>query len=117
MQVLTASAICCRLAQPPGADRDATRSRAVGLAFTGSNAWWQPAVYDVLWAAGPVHPTGLPPDSPLLWVGALVAGYGVLAGLAEHQGTARAEPVLVAAPAVLVPADSPRTEPAHTQSG
>lgn len=43
---------------------------AAGLAFAGSNAWWQPAVYDVPWANGPVHPLGLPLDSPLLWLGA-----------------------------------------------
>ncbi|MGH3833220.1 MAG: arabinosyltransferase domain-containing protein, partial [Pseudonocardiaceae bacterium] len=47
---------------------------AAGLAFSGPNAWWQPAVYDVLWAAGPVRPFGLPLDCPLLWIGvALVA--------------------------------------------
>ncbi|MDQ2884222.1 MAG: arabinosyltransferase domain-containing protein, partial [Actinomycetota bacterium] len=43
---------------------------AAGLAFAGPNAWWQPAIYDVPWAAGPVRPFGLPLDSPLLWVGA-----------------------------------------------
>ncbi|MGH3776244.1 MAG: arabinosyltransferase domain-containing protein [Pseudonocardiaceae bacterium] len=74
---------------------------AAGLAFTGPNAWWQPAVYDVPWAAGPVRPIGLPLDSPLLWVGTLAAGYGVLAVLTPRRGTARAGPALVAAPAVL----------------
>ncbi|MBV9651580.1 MAG: arabinosyltransferase domain-containing protein [Pseudonocardiales bacterium] len=43
---------------------------AAGLAFAGPNSWWQPAVYDVPWANGPVHPLGLPLDSPLLWLGA-----------------------------------------------
>ncbi|MCA1821834.1 MAG: arabinosyltransferase, partial [Pseudonocardia sp.] len=39
---------------------------AAGLAFAGPNAWWQPAVYDVPWANGPVRPL----DSVLLWIGA-----------------------------------------------
>ncbi|HXT45982.1 MAG TPA: arabinosyltransferase domain-containing protein [Pseudonocardiaceae bacterium] len=42
---------------------------AAGLAFTGPNAWWQPAVYDVPWANGPVRPIGIPLDSALLWLG------------------------------------------------
>ncbi len=65
---------------------------AAGLAFAGPNAWWQPAVYDLPWAAGPVRPIGLPLDSPLLWMGALALGYAVL--------TARTTLVAVA-PAVL----------------
>ncbi|MDQ4011804.1 MAG: arabinosyltransferase domain-containing protein [Actinomycetota bacterium] len=80
---------------------------AAGWAFAGPNAWWQPAVYDVPWATGSVRPIGLALDSPLLWAGALALGYAVLAAptaltaLAEHHGTARAGPLLIAAPAVL----------------
>jgi arabinosyltransferase B len=81
---------------------------AAGLAFAGPNAWWQPAVYDVPWAAGPVRPIGLPLDSPLLWFGALALGYAVrtapvtLATLQPVRGSYRHSRVaLVAAPAVL----------------
>jgi arabinosyltransferase B len=82
---------------------------AAGLAFAGPNSWWQPAVYDVPWAVGPVRPGGLALDSPLLWVGALMLGYavltapGALAGLAGLRDTVRVAPgqALVAAPAVL----------------
>ncbi|MFN2478708.1 MAG: arabinosyltransferase domain-containing protein [Pseudonocardiaceae bacterium] len=78
---------------------------AAGLAFAGPNAWWQPAVYDVPWATGPVRPLGLPLDSPLLWGGA--AGVvAALAALRPVSGDAsddshRHSRVAVAAPAVL----------------
>ncbi len=84
----------------PGADRvelgigvvgGVLVAAAAGLAFAGPNAWWQPAVYDVPWAAGPVRPLGLPLDFPLLWLGVL----GVGAALRRHARVA------VAAPAVL----------------
>jgi arabinosyltransferase C len=39
---------------------------AAASAFAGPNAWWQPTVYDVPWANGPVRPL----DSLLLWIGA-----------------------------------------------
>ncbi|MBV9163941.1 MAG: arabinosyltransferase domain-containing protein [Pseudonocardiales bacterium] len=82
---------------------------AAGLAFTGPNAWWQPAIYDVPWVAGPVRPIGLPLDSPLLWIGASALGCMVLATpvtlavRGERWGTARVrlEQALIAAPAVL----------------
>jgi arabinosyltransferase B len=79
---------------------------AAGLVFTGPNAWWQPAIYDVPWAAGPVRPIGLPLDWPLLWIGALALGYAMLAALAalrDRRGTVRIglDQALVAAPAVL----------------
>jgi arabinosyltransferase C len=79
---------------------------AAGFAFAGPNAWWQPGVYDVPWAAGPVRPAGLALDSPLLWGGALALGYAVLvaaAALPALRGTVRvgSAQVLVAAPAVL----------------
>jgi arabinosyltransferase B len=74
---------------------------AAGLAFTGPNAWWQPAVYDVPWAAGPVRPVGLPLDSPLVWIGALVLVYAVLGALRARRGTVGVERALVTAPAVL----------------
>ncbi|MGH3853464.1 MAG: arabinosyltransferase domain-containing protein, partial [Pseudonocardiaceae bacterium] len=56
---------------------------AAGLAFSGPNAWWQPAAYDVPWAAGPVRPFGLPLDCPLLWIGA-----GALVALRPVSGDA-----------------------------
>ena len=72
---------------------------AAGLAFTGPNAWWQPAIYDVPWAAGPVRPIGLPLQRPLLWVGALALGYAVLA--AHRHSRVVHTRALLAAPAVL----------------
>jgi len=79
---------------------------AAALAFAGPNAWWQPAVYNVPWATGPVRPLGLPLDSPLLWIGALALGYAVLAALRPvsgdtSQGSYRHSRTLVAAPGVL----------------
>ncbi len=74
-----------------------------GLAFAGPNTWWQPAIYDVPWTAGPVRPIGLPLERPLLWIGALALGYVVLAASRARRGTARARlgQALLAAPAVL----------------
>ena len=85
---------------------------AAALAFAGPNAWWQPAVYDVPWSAGPVRPIGLPLDSPLLWIGALALGYALwtapvtLAALRPvsgdtSSGSYRHSRALLAAPAVL----------------
>jgi arabinosyltransferase B len=100
--------LLARGARSPGADRMAQAvgvgggvlvAAAAGLAFAGPNAWWQPAVYDVPWAAGPMRPAGLPLDSALLWIGALALGYAMLA--ATRANASRALPALVAAPAVL----------------
>ena len=89
---------------------------AAGLAFAGPNAWWQPVIYDVPWAAGPVRPIGLPLQRPLLWIGALALGYPALAALRPVSGDASHDShrhsrvihtrvgvgqALVAAPAVL----------------
>ncbi|MGI8813703.1 MAG: arabinosyltransferase domain-containing protein, partial [Pseudonocardia sp.] len=49
---------------------------AAGLAFAGTNDWWQPALYAVPWAAGPIRPAGLPLDLPPLWAGAALAVAG-----------------------------------------
>lgn len=119
--LVVAVALLLRRARAPVADRMSRGvavagavlvAAAAGLAFTGPNAWWQPAVYDVPWAAGPVRPIGLPLDWPLLWIGALALGYAVLAAPSAlaaraawgaRQGTVRVEPAqaLFAAPAVL----------------
>jgi arabinosyltransferase B len=42
---------------------------AAALAFTGPNAWWLSAVYDVPWPTGPPRPFGVPLAQPLLWIG------------------------------------------------
>ncbi|HEX4252467.1 MAG TPA: arabinosyltransferase domain-containing protein [Pseudonocardia sp.] len=68
------------------------------LSFSGPNAWWQPVVYDVPWAEGPVRPAGLPLDSPLLW--ACAAGLGYLV-VRWRRGPRVAERSLVGAPAGL----------------
>ncbi|HEX8760597.1 MAG TPA: arabinosyltransferase domain-containing protein [Pseudonocardiaceae bacterium] len=105
--LVVAVVVLLRCARAPDTDR-VTRgigliggvavAAAVGLSFSGPNAWWQPAVYDVAWAASPVRPIGIPLDSPLLWVGALALGYAVQRA---RRPTARVGPALVAAPAVL----------------
>ncbi|MGH3720546.1 MAG: arabinosyltransferase domain-containing protein [Pseudonocardiaceae bacterium] len=86
---------------------------AAGLAFSGPNAWWQPAVYDVPWAAGPVRPFGLPLECPLLWIGALalaLVAVRPVSGDASHDSHRHSRVIhscgglgraLVAAPAVL----------------
>jgi cell wall arabinan synthesis protein/EmbC-like arabinotransferase in arabinogalactan biosynthesis/arabinosyltransferase-like concanavalin domain-containing protein len=98
--LVVAVVLLVRRARTPGADRlelgvgvagGVLVAAAAGLAFAGPNAWWQPAVYDVPWAAGPVRPLGLLLDSPLLWL----AVVGVGAALRRHSRVA------VAAPAVL----------------
>jgi arabinosyltransferase C len=72
-----------------------------GLAFSGPNAWWQPVIYNVPWAHGPIRPAGIPLDSPLLWAGGLAAAY--LVGRAwRGRGTARV--LLVAGPSVVASA-------------
>jgi len=76
----------------------ALMAMVAGLSFSGPNAWWQPVVYDVPWAAGPVRPGGLPLDSPLCWAAALVAGYLLLRW---RRGARPAIGALVAAPALL----------------
>ncbi|MGH3525951.1 MAG: arabinosyltransferase domain-containing protein [Pseudonocardiaceae bacterium] len=102
--LVLAVVLLVRRARAPGADRMSQTigvaggvlvAAAAGLAFAGPNAWWQPAVYDVPWAAGPVRPIGLPLDSPLLWLGALVVGYAVPAAARVSR------PTLVATPAML----------------
>ena len=106
--LVVAVVVLLRCARAPDTDRvtrgiglagGAAMAAATGLAFSGPNAWWQPAVYDVPWAAGPVRPIGIPLDSPLLWVGALVLGYALQR---TRRETVRVGPALVAAPAVLV---------------
>ncbi|MGB9280342.1 MAG: arabinosyltransferase domain-containing protein [Pseudonocardiaceae bacterium] len=102
--LVVAVVLLVRRARAPGVDRVSQAigvvggvlvAAAAGLAFAGPNAWWQPAVYDVPWAAGPVRPIGLPLDSPLLWLSALAVGYAVLAAARVSR------PLLVGAPAVL----------------
>ncbi|MGH3617943.1 MAG: arabinosyltransferase domain-containing protein, partial [Pseudonocardiaceae bacterium] len=102
--LVLAVVLLVRRARAPGADRMSQTigvaggvlvAAAAGLAFAGPNAWWQPAVYYVPWAAGPVRPIGLPLDSPLLWLGALVVGYAVPAAARVSR------PTLVATPAML----------------
>lgn len=46
----------------------------IAIAFSGPNAWWLPAVYDLPWPSNPVRPGGLPLNNPLLWAGLLGAG-------------------------------------------
>ncbi|MGH3754094.1 MAG: arabinosyltransferase domain-containing protein [Pseudonocardiaceae bacterium] len=112
--LVVAVVLLLRCARAPGTDWVARGiglaggvlvAAAAGLAFSGPNAWWQPAVYDVPWAADPVRPAGLPLDSPLLWAGALVLGYaaalGGLRALGAYRGTARVGSALVAGPVVL----------------
>ena len=80
--LVVAVALLQRRARVPLADRTtrvigviaaALVALAAGLSFAGANAWWQPAVYDVPWASGPVRPFGLPLDFPLLWIGVTLA--------------------------------------------
>jgi arabinosyltransferase B len=116
--LVVAVALLLRRAREPVTDRVAPGvgvagaalvAMAAGLAFTGPNAWWQPAVYDVPWAAGPVRPFGLPLDCPLLWIGVLAALRPVSGDASDHShrhsrvihtrvGLGQA---LVAAPAML----------------
>jgi arabinosyltransferase C len=72
-------------------------SVAAALAFSGPNAWWQPAVYDVPWADGPITPAGVPLNSPLLWLALLAAGYL----LVRRRAPGRARTALVAGPGLL----------------
>ena len=72
---------------------------AAGVAFSGPNAWWQPVVYDVPWAGGPITPAGLPLNSPLLWAGGAALGY---VWVRRYRGRESGRRVLVAAPAWLV---------------
>jgi Mycobacterial cell wall arabinan synthesis protein/EmbC C-terminal domain/Arabinosyltransferase concanavalin like domain len=69
-----------------------------GLAFGGPNEWWQPVIYDVPWAHGPIRPAGLPLNSPLLWAGAAGLAYLLVR---RRRGADAADRSLVAAPAVL----------------
>ncbi|MDG4663545.1 arabinosyltransferase domain-containing protein [Mycobacterium sp. 236(2023)] len=71
---------------------------AAALAFTGPNAWWLPAVYDLPWALDPIRPAGVSLDNPLLWVGVLAAG-GLAAALVV--GPARWTQVPALAPVVV----------------
>ncbi len=71
---------------------------AAALSFAGPNAWWQPAVYAVPWAAGPVRPLGLPLDWPVVWL----VGAGTLAALVRlRSGELAARAAVAAAPGVL----------------
>lgn len=78
---------------------------AAALAFTGPNAWWLSTAYDVPWSEGPVHPFGLPLNSPLLWlVAAAIGGFALTprsAGAAARSAPAMVA-VLAAATSLLV---------------
>ncbi len=98
--LVVAVVLMAQRARAPGADRVAQIigvaggvlvAAAAGLAFAGPNAWWQPAVYDVPWAAGPVRPIGLPLDSPLLWI-VVGAGAGGAGGAAPRPPPANTPP-------------------------
>jgi len=71
---------------------------AAGLAFSGTNDWWQPALYAVPWAKGPIRPAGLPLDLPPLWAGAALV---VAAALWALKGRSHARRTLLLAPAAL----------------
>jgi arabinosyltransferase B len=73
---------------------------AAGLAFTGPNAWWLPALYDVPWASRPVRPLGLPLDSTLFWIAVLVPTVAA-ATLGMARGSGRVRRALTAGPALL----------------
>lgn len=81
-----------------GAIGSAAVAVAAGLAFSGPNAWWQPVLYDVPWAAGPIAPAGLPLNNPLLWVGIGILGY---LWVRHREGNHAARAMLVAGPALL----------------
>ncbi|HTK61401.1 MAG TPA: arabinosyltransferase domain-containing protein, partial [Pseudonocardia sp.] len=74
---------------------------AAGLAFSGTNDWWQPALYAVPWAKGPIRPAGLPLDLPPLWAGAALAAAAVLWVI---KGRPHARRSLLLAPAALTAA-------------
>jgi arabinosyltransferase C len=71
---------------------------AAGLAFSGTNDWWQPALYAIPWAKGPIRPAGLPLDLPPLWAGAALAVAAVVWAL---KGRSHARRSLLLAPAAL----------------
>ena len=71
---------------------------AAGLAFSGPNAWWQPVVYDVPWAGGPITPAGLPLNFPPFWVGAAALRY---LWVRRRCGRQCARRVVLAGPALL----------------
>lgn len=71
---------------------------AAALTFSGPNAWWLPALYDLPWATDPIRPAGVPLDSPLLWVAALGAGGLIVVLLGGLRGVGRLSAL---APAVL----------------
>lgn len=74
---------------------------AAALSFAGPNDWWQPTVYAVPWADGPVRPFGLPLDAPPLWFGMALA-FAALVRLGSGVLAARA--AVVAAPGALAAA-------------
>lgn len=78
--------IADRVTQAVGVAGAAFVAVAAGFAFAGPNAWRQPGVYDVPWAAGPVRPAGLALDSPLLWGGALALSDGDVLAPADSSG-------------------------------
>jgi arabinosyltransferase C len=71
---------------------------AIGLAFSGPNAWWQPGVYDVAWASQPITPAGVPLNSPLLWAAMVAVGVVVIG---RRRGIAVARRAVLAGPALL----------------
>jgi arabinosyltransferase C len=71
---------------------------AAGLAFSGTNDWWQPALYAVPWAKGPIRPAGLPLDLPPLWAGAALAVAALLWAVKDRS---RARRSVLLAPAAL----------------
>lgn len=74
---------------------------AAGLAFTGPNAWWMPALYDVPWASEPIRPSGLPLNSMLFWIGVLALVWAAAATTAARRAGARISRSLAAGPAVV----------------
>lgn len=74
---------------------------AAGLAFSGPNAWWMPALYDVPWASAPIRPFGVPLDSVVFWIGVLALVWAAAAATAAPHGRARVSQSLAAGPAVV----------------
>ena len=74
---------------------------AAGLSFAGTNDWWQPVLYALPWAGGPIRPAGLPLDLPPLWAGAALVAVGAVWRV---KGRAAGRRALLTAPALLVAA-------------
>jgi arabinosyltransferase C len=83
---------------------------AAAVAFSGPNAWWQPAVYDVPWANGPIRPL----DSALLWIGAAAL---IVVGTRRLLAAPAILAVAVAATALVVLLGSFVTAPMRRPAG